>query len=98
MAVKTAKGSGIFFLLLKMKWKLTLLALYVVLVLTYSFVYFALRDNFSGIKSYIDALYFSMTVMSTTGFGDILPVTELAKAILLTHMSSIILLAGILVL
>jgi hypothetical protein len=34
-----------------------------------------------AIRSARDALYFSMTVITSTGFGDIVPVTRQARAI-----------------
>jgi hypothetical protein len=60
------------------------------LLLLYSSVYLVMSvddpANFSEALSHTDALYFTMTVFSTIGFGDITPVTEAARVIVMTQM------------
>ncbi|WP_294319844.1 potassium channel family protein [uncultured Sphingomonas sp.] len=38
-----------------------------------------LRDNYDGSVSFIDVIYFTMISITTTGYGDIAPVTERAR-------------------
>lgn len=38
-----------------------------------------LRDNYDGQVSFVDILYFTMISITTTGYGDIAPVTERAR-------------------
>ncbi|MFB6082551.1 MAG: NAD-binding protein [Halanaeroarchaeum sp.] len=40
---------------------------------------FALREQFSGIESVTDAIYFTLITASTVGYGDVTPQTELAR-------------------
>ncbi|MGD9531270.1 potassium channel family protein [Pseudonocardia sp.] len=60
------------------------------LLLLYSSVYTVMSvddpANFSEPLGHTDALYFTMTVFSTIGFGDITPVTEAARVIVMTQM------------
>jgi len=35
-----------------------------------------LKDNYDGVVSFVDVLYFTMISATTTGYGDIVPVTE----------------------
>jgi voltage-gated potassium channel len=43
-------------------------------------------DQFSGIHNQTDALYFTLTITSTVGFGDITPVGTAARAVVTLHM------------
>ncbi|MGH3801025.1 MAG: potassium channel family protein [Pseudonocardiaceae bacterium] len=45
-----------------------------------------LPGSFNEPLSRTDALYFTMTVFATVGFGDIVPTTELARIITMTQM------------
>jgi voltage-gated potassium channel len=72
---------------LRIQWLLT--ALYT-LVLTFALTYAALADlapgQFAGIDDRTDALYFSVTLVATVGFGDIHPVGNAAQLIATVHM------------
>lgn len=72
---------------LRIQWLLS--ALYG-LVLTFALVYAELAtrspDQFVGISDRTDALYFSVTLVSTVGFGDIHAEATLAKLIVTLHM------------
>lgn len=45
--------------------------LFVFIFVTTSFVFATAFDNRSGVEAYIDALYFTVATLTTTGFGDI---------------------------
>lgn len=45
---------------------------------------YLLRDQFQGIHSFIDAIYFTFVTYSTVGYGDIFPVTMNAKIFTMT--------------
>lgn len=53
--------------------------LFVFLFLTASAVYTLFFDHDRGVDSYIDALYFTVTTLTTTGYGDIVPHTPTGK-------------------
>jgi voltage-gated potassium channel len=53
-------------------------------------------QSFSQLISRTDALYFTITVFSTVGFGDIAPVTELARIITTVQMVVNLLILGVL--
>ncbi|MGI5164279.1 potassium channel family protein [Spirillospora sp. CA-253888] len=49
-------------------------------------VYFLLAAQFSGIDTRLDALYFAMTTLATTGFGDVVAVGQAARAAVVVQM------------
>ena len=61
-----------------------------VLVLLFAVTYDAIATyapaQFDGIDSSTDALYFTVTVVSTVGFGDITPVGTAARLVVTVHM------------
>lgn len=65
----------------------TLLALMFVAVHTWAFICYALAsktpEEFTGLSTRTDALYFTVVTMSTVGFGDIHPVGQLAKILVI---------------
>jgi hypothetical protein len=68
------------------------------LVLSFAAVYFATGSAdpgaFSEDLSRLDAAYFSVTVLATVGFGDITPVTEAARSMLIAQMLLDLVLGG----
>lgn len=69
-------------------WHLVL-ALEVVLVV-FSFVYYLIADNdpqqFTGIATRLDALYFSTATTGTVGFGDVHATGQVARGVVTGHM------------
>jgi voltage-gated potassium channel len=69
--------------------QLLLTALYA-LVLGFALVYAALEtfagDQFVGLDDRTDALYFSVTLVATVGFGDIHPTATAAQLVATAHM------------
>ncbi|MCZ9290599.1 potassium channel family protein [Corynebacterium lehmanniae] len=51
------------------------------LIVAVAFVAYLDRDGYSEPLSFIDALYYSAVTLSTTGYGDITPVTQSARLI-----------------
>ena len=66
-----------------------LTALYV-LVLFFAMVYAVISarrpEEFAGLEDRVDSLYFSTTVVSTVGFGDVHAEGNLARAVVTVHM------------
>ena len=60
------------------------------LLLVFASVYVQIETNrpnsFTEALSRTDALYFTVTVFATVGFGDIAPKSELARIITMTQM------------
>jgi voltage-gated potassium channel len=60
------------------------------LLLVFAAIYVAIETNrpgsFTEPLSRIDSLYFTVTVFSTVGFGDIAPKSELARVLTMTQM------------
>jgi voltage-gated potassium channel len=69
-------------------WHLVLV-LEIVLVV-FSFVYYLVADQgpqqFTGIATRLDALYFSTTTTATVGFGDVHATGQLGRAVVTLHM------------
>ncbi len=60
--------------------------LMVVFAATYCTVSAQLPESFTEPLGRTDGLYFTVTVFATVGFGDITPVTELARVLVMTQM------------
>ena len=68
-------------------------------ILTFAAAYFliagAARTNFAESLSRTDALYFTVTVLSTVGFGDITPKSEIARVVVTVQMVANLVLIGL---
>jgi hypothetical protein len=69
------------------------------LVLVFASMYFAIETtdsgNFSELLTRVDALYFSVTVFASVGFGDIVPVSQLARMMVMVQMVADLILIGL---
>jgi voltage-gated potassium channel len=54
----------------------------------------ASTDEFNGLVTKIDAVYFTMSIVSTIGFGDIHPVGQAARLITTLHIVFTLVIAG----
>lgn len=69
-----------------------IILLSIVLVIGYADFYFKLSRNYSNIfkgdiiLSVVDSVYFSVTTFTTTGYGDISPVSHIAKMFVASEM------------
>lgn len=71
----------------RIQWLLTALyALVLLFALTYAAVALQVPGQFAGLENRTDALYFSVTLVATVGFGDIHPVGGAARLIATVHM------------
>jgi hypothetical protein len=63
---------------------------FVTYVLLMAYLYLSLESRFPGqvpgIVTHVDALYFTVTVLTTTGFGDISAAGQAAKAVVTVQM------------
>ncbi|WP_329209484.1 potassium channel family protein [Streptomyces sp. NBC_00683] len=68
-------------------------------LLLYAAAYYLLQrsepESFGGSLSRTDALYFTLTVFSTVGFGDISPHSQLARVLTMGQMALDLLLIGV---
>jgi ion channel len=68
-------------------------------LLTFANVYYLVAQNvtgsFTAALTRTDALYFTVTVFATVGFGDITPVTEAARVLVTAQMIGNLLLIGV---
>ena len=84
-----------------MKVKIGILAIYIAFIFMYAMIYKKLaKSDFKNIKedSFVDALYLSVSVMSTAGPNDVVPLTDRGKIIITSQLLVVIFLAGALVL
>jgi voltage-gated potassium channel len=70
--------------------------LLVVFAATYSVISNSRPDSFSEPLSRTDALYFTVTVFATVGFGDIAPRTDLARIVTMVQMITGLIAVGLL--
>lgn len=60
-------------------------------ILFFSAVYYSLAMReplaISALRTRLDALYFTLTITSTTGFGDIRPTSQLARAVVTVNLA-----------
>lgn len=66
-----------------------------VFLITFVFgIMYSLLDRMSsknfGFKSFLDPFYFSFTTMSTVGYGDYSPKTDMAKMLVMVHQGILI--------
>lgn len=70
---------------------LNLVLLLEIVLIAFSFVYFAVANNsagqFTGLETRLDALYFTLTTTTTTGYGDVHPTGQAARAVVSAHMA-----------
>lgn len=50
--------------------------------------------QFTSLETKIDGVYFAVTVMTTTGFGDIVPTSQVARVVTTTHIIFTVALLG----
>ena len=74
------------------------LSLNFVAILLFTLMYFTISkaggEQFNGLdkeSSFLDHLYFAFTVQSTVGFGDIYPISPMAKVVVMVQQSVLIL-------
>lgn len=71
----------------RIQWLLTALyALVLIFALVYAVVAVQVPGQFDGLENRTDALYFSVTLVATVGFGDIHPVGGAARLLATAHM------------
>ena len=70
--------------------------LLVVFAATYTVISTSRPDSFSEPLSRTDALYFTLTVFATVGFGDIAPRTDLARIVTMVQMITGLIVVGLL--
>ncbi len=75
----------------------TVLLSLIVFASAYRSIDLALADSFSEPLSRMDALYFSVTTFSTTGFGDIHPLSATARAVCSGQMALTFLLVSVVI-
>jgi len=56
-----------------------------VVTLVYGLVYSQMSPDSFGFKSPLDPFYFACTTMSTVGYGDISPKTDMAKLMVMSQ-------------
>lgn len=72
---------------LRIQWLLSALyVLILVFALAYSVIAGPMPGQFVGIDDRTDALYFSVTVVSTVGLGDIHPAASVGQLVVTAHM------------
>lgn len=67
-------------------------------VLSFAYIYLSLQSRdpgqVPGVSTHLDALYFTMTLVSTVGFGDIAPAGQAARAVATAQMAFSLLFLG----
>lgn len=54
--------------------------------LVFTLIYFLKKKDFKNMKSFIDALYYTLNVSTTLAYGDITPVSKAAKIATMVHV------------
>ena len=59
----------------------------IVISILFGIIYSSLEPGHFDFKSMLDPFYFSFTTMSTVGYGDYIPKTNLAKVLVMCQQS-----------
>lgn len=59
----------------------------IIISLLFGIIYSSLEPGHFDFKSMLDPFYFSFTTMSTVGYGDYIPKTNLAKVLVMCQQS-----------
>jgi len=62
----------------------------IIFFVIYSILFTMNKKNFEAAHGYLDMLYFTTTTQSSTGYGDIVPTTTLAKITVMMHQIVVI--------
>ncbi|GAA4626391.1 potassium channel family protein [Cellulomonas oligotrophica] len=57
-----------------------------VVVVFFAAVAYVMADGFEWLRSKVDALYFAVTTLTTVGFGDVTPVSQEARLLVIVQM------------
>lgn len=63
-----------------------LLSIVDLVVVFFSLLYYARADEFTGVQTRLDALYFAVSTLCTVGYGDIVPVGQWARVLVTVQM------------
>ena len=63
-----------------------LVILILTLILFTVFIYIFCYGQYSNCYTFVDHLYFSITTFTFTGYGDMVPITQIAKLVTSTYM------------
>jgi hypothetical protein len=63
-----------------------LLTLVNVVVAAFATIYYVNAHQFTGMRTRLDALYFSIVTLGTVGYGDITPVSQAARAVVMVQV------------
>jgi len=64
----------------------SLLLALVLVVIAFALIYIKMKSQFAGLETKTDSLYFTVTTVSTVGYGDIHPVGQGARAVVTVQM------------
>jgi voltage-gated potassium channel len=71
--------------------KTVLLECFIFIMIIYAFIYYCLGDTHFNVKqpntltTFIDYMYFSMTTVSTVGYGDITPASQITRVLVISQ-------------
>jgi hypothetical protein len=63
-----------------------LFTLVMVVAVFFACLYFSLAGQFTGLRTRLDALYFSVATLCTVGYGDVAPDGQAARAVAVVQM------------
>ncbi|GAA3597484.1 potassium channel family protein [Nonomuraea rosea] len=63
-----------------------LLIIVSLVVVFFAATYFLIADQFAGLRTRLDALYFSVTTLGTLGYGDIVPIGQGARVAVMVQV------------
>ncbi len=79
----------------------TLTVFFVVFLVLFSYAYLSLEarqpGQIPGLNTHLDGLYFTVTMLTTVGFGDIVPAGQLARGVVTMQMVFNLVFLGVLV-
>jgi voltage-gated potassium channel len=65
---------------------LNLILSFSIILVSFSLLYYFFKEHYSGLVTFFDAFYYSSAITATIGFGEIQPITQFGKLLVVLNI------------